>query len=295
MNNWEGIEEFIATIETGSFSAAGKRLNVSTSHVSRQVTALEKRLGVQLIKRTTRKMNLTESGQQYYRQCSELCNALKEANETLQGGLSKPKGLIRITAAGRFVEKKIVPLLADYMLMYPEVEVHVDFNSQYVDMIEDGYDLAIRYGYLKDSSLIARKLTGRTLSICGSPSYLAKHGAPKTPDDLKKHNCLVGNTQHWRLQFPDGVRDIRIDGTWKSNAGEALVEAAVKGIGLVYISEFYTKEYLDQGELVRVMDDFAVKDMGTWLVYPNREFLPTKVRLLVELLTNHFANTEEKS
>lgn len=288
MSIWEGIEEFVTVVECGTFSAAARRLGVSTSFVSRQISGLEERMGTQLVKRTTRKMNLTAEGEAYFQRCAELMNGVREANTLLMEGQTTPRGLIRITAAGLFAERQLAPLLADFMEIYPEVQIEVDFNPRNMDMIEGGFDLAIRYGTLKDSTLTARKLTSRRLSICGSPSYFEKHGHPKTPSELKDHNCLVGNTNHWRLKFPDGIREIAVEGRWHCNSGIALVEVACRGLGLTYLPEYFTKEKLDSGELLTTLDDYAVPDMATWLVYPNRQFLPTKTRLLIDFITNCF-------
>jgi len=289
MKIWEGVEEFVAVVEKSTFSAAAQTLGVSTSFISRQITTLEDRLGIQLLKRTTRKMNLTTEGEVYYRRCSELIEGIKEANEYLMDGQLSPHGLIRITGAGMFVEEKISPLLAEFMKKYPGIEIEIDFNSYNVDLIQEGYDLAIRYGVLKDSSLVARKLVRRKLSICGNPEYFSKFGKPQTPADLKVHNCLIGNTTRWRLQFPNGIREILVKGTWKSNSGLALTEAAAKGIGLIYLPEFHTKAKLESGELITVLDQYIVQDMATWLVFPNRQFFPSKVRLLTNYLANYFS------
>ena len=292
MNILDGIEEFVLVIEKGTFSSAAKVLGVSTSHVSRQINLLEERLGVQLIKRSTRSMNLTETGEVYFQNCSEIVEKLRSTNEQITGEIMKPRGLIRITAARGFPEIHIVPLLVDFMSEYPDIQVDLDFNKHLVDMIQEGYDLAIRYGYLKDSSLIARKLTERKLSICGSPDYFEKHGIPMTPSDLKQHNCLVGNSPYWRLRVPGGIRNISVSGNWRcSDSGYALASAACKGLGLVYLSTFYINEPVEKGLLVPVLQDFIVDDVATWLVYPNKRYLPNRVRLLINFLTSHFEKT----
>ncbi len=285
---WDGIEEFVAVVEAGTFSQGARNLGLSTSMVSRQIGALEERLGVQLLKRSTRQMNLTEAGEVYYRRCSELVGGMKEANAGLTQGQNDPGGVIRITGAGNFVKQQIVPLVVKFMQQYPRVSIEIDFSPGNVDLIQSNFDLAIRYGGLKDSSLIARKLVKRVLRICGSPDYLRQQGIPQTPADLKNHNCLIGNTLHWRLQFSDGPRDIPVQGNWKCNSGTALIEAAIQGLGLVYLPEYYVNPKLESGQLQSVLNDYAAQDRGTWLVYPNRQFLPTRVELLITFLLDHF-------
>ncbi|MEM8810818.1 MAG: LysR family transcriptional regulator, partial [Cyanobacteria bacterium P01_G01_bin.38] len=163
MGVWDGVSEFVTVVDAGSFSAAAKRLGVSTSYVSRQVAALEARLGIRLLARSTRKVRMTDAGAEYYRRCTELAAGLEEANQVVVGETAEVVGRIRVAAAGAFAERYVAPLLAEFASQHPKVQVEIDFNSRNINLIDEGFDFAVRYGVLEDSSLIARKLTGRTL------------------------------------------------------------------------------------------------------------------------------------
>lgn len=288
MNIWDGIEEFVTVSNDGTFSGAARTLGVSTSFVSRQINTLETKLGVQLLKRTTRKLNFTKEGELYYKHCNELLEGLKNANEALACGKTTISGLIRISASGTFAEKELSGVIAEFINKHPDINVLIDFNQKEIDLIDRPFDLEIRYGVLKDSTLRSRKLSNRQLSICGSPAYFEKHGMPETPYDLKAHSCLLGNNNRWRLRFPDGVREISVKGRWKSNSAFSLIEAACKNLGLIYVPNYYTKEKQASGELISVLDNYVVTDHATWLVYPNMQHLPTRIRLLIDFMTEHF-------
>ncbi|MGK0291418.1 MAG: DNA-binding transcriptional LysR family regulator [bacterium] len=295
MSNVEGIEEFIAVVDNGNFSEAARKLKVSNSHISRQISALEKRLQVNLIKRTTRKMTLTPDGELYYQKCKVLFEGLLEANRVVQGGQISPKGLIRVTGAGDFFTRQVVPVIADFAIAFPEIQLELDVSGKYIDLIEEHCDLAVRTGKLKDSSLIARKLIAHSMIICASPEYLKQQGIPKTPDDLKNHHCLITMSDRWRLSFPDGIREVKVQGRWKCNSGVAQIEASCKGLGLTYLSEYLVQEKIKSGELVTVLDSYVVRDISSWLVYPQRDHQAIRVQLLIDYLLKYFRKLEKQS
>lgn len=280
----EGLREFVAVVEQGGFTAAARQLNVSTSFVSRQVTRLEDRLDVRLLQRTTRKVHLTEMGQVYYERSREILNQLEALESDMADLQEKPRGLVRITAAGEYAERFVAPLVAEFVVRYPEVSVELAASMHVVDIIEEGFDIAIRMSALTDSSLIARKVEQRRIMVCASPSYLKEHGRPKIPEDLRTHNCLVFPDMPWRFKYPDRIQEIKVRGTWNSNNGRVLVAAARHGIGVVRFSEYYLEALIDSGELEIVLQDYEVDDAATWIIYPNRRHLPTRVRYLVEFL-----------
>ncbi len=280
----EGIQEFVAVVEQGGFTAAARQLHVSTSFVSRQVTRLEDRLDVRLLHRTTRKVHLTDMGQVYYERSREILDQLKSLESEMADLQEKPKGLVRITAGGKYAERFVAPVVAEFVTKYPEVSVDLDVTMRVVDIVEEGFDIAIRMSALSDSSLIARKVEPRRMMVCASPSYLKEHGRPKTPEDLRTHNCLVFPEMHWRFKYSDRIQEIKIRGSWTSSNGRVLVAAAKQGIGLVRFSEYYFDESLQTGELEIVLQDYEVDDAATWVIYPNRRHLPTRVRYLVEFL-----------
>lgn len=280
----EGLREFVAVVEQGSFTAAARQLDVSTSFISRQVTRLEDRLGVRLLQRTTRKVHLTEMGQVYYERSREILDQLESLESEMTEFQEKPKGLLRITAAGEYAERFVAPAIAKFVSKYPGVSIYLDATMKVVDIIDEGFDIAIRMSALSDSSLIARKIEKRRLMVCASPSYLKQRGRPKTPDDLRTHNCLVFPEMPWRFKYPDRIQEVKVRGSWTSSNGRVLVAAAREGIGLVRFSEYYLSEALREGELEIVLEEYEVDDAATWIIYPNRRHLPTRVRYLVEFL-----------
>lgn len=287
---WQGLEEFLYVVEHGSFTHAAKAMEVSTSHISRQVQQLENRLGSVLFQRTTRKISLTDAGREYAVKLKAIRQELIDANNQLQGEQRQPKGLIRITGAGEFVANQIAPKVAEFVKRYPEVEVDLDFNSRNVNLVEEGFDLAIRFGRMQDSNLIARPLCKRVMTLVASPEYLAKHPTLNTPFDLTEHNCLITMRKRWRFNIDNQVKEVRIDGNWRSNHPQAILNAAVAGVGIAHLALDIVEPYLNNGQLVSVLDEFQVSDNASWLVYPRKDLLPFRVRLLIEHLTDAFTD-----
>lgn len=288
MGLWDGIAEFVAVVDAGSFSAAGKRLSVSTSYVSRRVADLESRLGIRLLARSTRTVSLTDAGAEYYRRCSELVSGLEEANQVIVGETAEVVGRIRVAAAGAFAERYVAPALADFAAMHTKVNIEIDFNSRRINLIDEGFDFAVRYGLLEDSSLIARKLTGRTLVACASPDYLNRHGHPIEPEELRDHACLRSNSNRWRFRYPEGFRFIRVSGPWISNNGPALSTAAKRGLGIVYTPRVNVEQALENGQLIPILQNFSDADLATWIVYPNRSHLPLRISRVIDFLIDRF-------
>ncbi len=290
MSRWDGVEMLTVVVEAGSFSAAAERLKVSKSHVSRSITQLENRLGVQLLNRTTRKLALTEMGEAYYQRCRDIVASMEEADQAVMELQATPRGWLRMTVAAGFGEKYIAPAAVAFMKIYPQLAVDLDFTNRNVDLVAEGYDLAIRAGVLKDSSLIARRVAGRRLHICGSRDYFSRYGKPESIRALKSHNCLVGSVPTWRFRETGGHHiDIRVEGSWHSNNGYALLEAARQGIGLVQLPEFYLKDDFDRGSLEVVLQEFQPTDTGVWAVYPSNRHLSPKVRMFIEFLVERFS------
>jgi DNA-binding transcriptional LysR family regulator len=280
----QGLREFTAVVESGGFTAAAAALNVSTSFVSRQVRRLEARLGARLLNRTTRSVTLTDLGRTYYERSREILDQLDSLESDMADLQQTPRGLVRVTAAGVYAERYVAPALAEFTERYPDVRIELDTRMRVVDIVAEGFDLAVRTSALDDSSLVARKVRDRRMIVAGSPSYFAKHGRPKTPDDLRRHNCLRLGTMDWRFAWPDAVRTVRVRGSWSSDNGRALVAAAVRGRGLVRLTDYYMDAELARGELEIVLADFEPSDTATWLVYPDRQYLPTRVRYLLDFL-----------
>ncbi|MCK5499294.1 MAG: LysR family transcriptional regulator [Gammaproteobacteria bacterium] len=284
MSGQEGLREFVHVVEQGGFTAAARQLSVSTSFVSRQVTRLEDRLDVRLLQRTTRTVRLTEMGKVYYDRSREILDQLEALDSEMADLQEKPKGLVRIAAAGEYAEQYVAPLVAEFVAKYPEVSVDLESSMQIVDIVDEGFDIAIRMSALSDSSLIARKVEQRRIMVCASPDYLKEHGQPKTPEDLRTHNCLLFPDMPWRFKYPDRIQEVKVRGSWSSNNGRVLVAAARQGIGVVRFSEYYLEELINAGELEIILQEYEVDDAATWIIYPNRRHLPTRVRYLVEFL-----------
>jgi len=281
---WEGVSEFVSVAQTSSFTSASKILGISTAQVSRQVSALENRLNTKLFYRTTRKVSLTEEGSVYYRHCRQVMAGLEDAERAISNLRNAPQGLVKLTAPVTYGEKYIMPLVIDFMTQYPEVEVNVVLSNQTVDLVEGGYDLAIRLGKLGDSSMMAKRLTSRTQYVCASPKYLEQFGIPHSLSELKQHNCLVGNTDHWRFIESGKEKSIRVSGSLTCNSGYGLRDAAIKGIGLIKLPDYYISEDLKSGDLVSILENYQEPEEGIWALYPQNRHLSPKVRLLVDCL-----------
>ena len=288
MSIWDGVSEFVAVVDAGGFSAAAKRLGVSTSYVSRRVADLEARLGIRLLARSTRQVRMTDEGAEYYRRCNDLTAGLEEANQVVAGETAEVVGRIRVAAAGAFAEQYVAPALAEFAAQHPKVQIEISFNSRIINLIDEGFDFAIRYGVLEDSSLIARKLTDRTLITCASPGYLKRRGIPTVPEELRDHDCLYSNSDRWRFSYPEGHQVIRVSGPWISNNGVALVAAAMQNLGIIYLPRVNLADALDAGKLVPILENFWDRDRATWLVYPSRRHLPLRVRRVIDFLLEHF-------
>ena len=280
-----GLREFIAVVEQGSFTAAADLLDVSTSFVSREVKRLEERMNTRLLYRTTRSVQLTDMGRIYYERAREIHDRIATLESEMADLQDLPKGLIRLTAAGIYAERYVAPAVAEFMAKYPEVSIEFDTRMDVVDIIEEGYDLAVRlHGTLPDSSLVARKIAQRRIMVCASPAYLARNGRPKNPDELSSHNTLRLPHMPWRFAYPNEIRTVKVHGNWVSDNGRSLVKVAVRGIGLIRLTDYYMEDELRRGELEVILENYEVQDTFTWIIYPERKHLPTRVRFLIDFL-----------
>ncbi|SUD90656.1 LysR substrate-binding domain-containing protein [Psychrobacter phenylpyruvicus] len=286
---WDGISEFVYVAEYESFTRAAKELGVSIAQVSRQVSALEKKLNIKLLYRTTRKISLTEEGRVFYKHCRGLLDGLDAAEQAISSLQSTPQGKIKLTAPVTYGEQQLLPLINDFIVRYPDIEVTAFLSNQKVDLVEGGYDLAIRIGKLSDSTLMAKKLSHRTNFVCASPSYLDRYGAPQTLAELSNHNCLLGSLDYWHFKEGERERNIRVSGSVRYNSGYSLVDAALKGLGVVQLPDYYVQKYLESGELVSVLDDFREPEEGIWAVYPQNRHLSTKIQMLLQYLQQHLS------
>jgi DNA-binding transcriptional LysR family regulator len=289
MGRWEGIDEFLQVVDTGSFTAAAERLGVSKSYVSKQVSQLEDRLEARLLQRTTRKLTLTDIGEVFYHQCQQMSEQYQQAESTIADMQQKPRGTLKLAINSRFGVQYMAGAVAAFSLLHPDLSLEVHSSFRDVDLIAEGYDLTIRYGKLEDSSLIARKMGSYTLSLCAAPGYWRRQAQPTEPADLKSHNCLTGMERHWLFNAARGKDlKVRVAGNWLSEDGATILAAAKAGIGLAQLPDFYVQRAVEAGELVKVHQPWAHYDRETWAVYPHNRHLSAKVRFFVDFLADYF-------
>jgi len=288
MRRWDAIEAFVMVVERGSFTEAANVLGVSASHISRRVTELESLLGVTLMYRTTRSSRLSSAGEHYYQECRRLLQGFLAAEEQISELQQQVFGVLKITCGTTFGERYIAPLLPDFLAQHPKLKIDLNLDNARVDLIRESYDLAVRLGTMKDSSLLARRLCDRKEYICASPEYLERHGSPHTLAELYQHNCLQGSNPVWLFSENDQRKEMRIEGNWHSNSGPALLEAVTAGIGIAQLPDYYVEPLIKTGELVSLLEQYRYPHSGVWLVYPQvRQQLP-RVKLFCDYLIERF-------
>ncbi|WP_435104129.1 LysR family transcriptional regulator [Arhodomonas sp. AD133] len=289
MARWDSVEAFVSVVQHGGFSAAARVTGASPSYLSRAVSQLETRLGMQLLYRTTRQIRLTDSGRRYFEDCRELIAGLEAAERSAQALEAAPRGHLRLSCATHFGERYVAPALNDFLLRHPQVSAELTLTNRMVNLIDEGFDLAIRLGTLRDSSLVARRLAPRRLYVCAAPGYVERQGAPGSLDELAGHHCLVGSTDYWTFSVGGQREDRRVRGRLRCNSGPALLDAALKGLGLAQLPENYVLTHLDRGDLVEVLGEHAYAQAGVYAVYPWSRYPVPKVRALVAFLVERFA------
>ena len=289
MQHWDRIEAFVEVVRRGSFAHAARHLGVSSSHVSRLVARLETQLGTQLLYRTTRRLTLTDAGQVYFEHCGQLFDGFQEALAAISDFQQSPTGVLKLTCPTTFGERFIAPLVNDFLDRHPQLSVQLDFTNRRVDIVDEGFDVAIRTGALPDSSLIARKLCARREYVVGSAGYFQRHARPHTLGELGRHNCLRGSASQWSFDVDGQHRHLKVQGNWQGNSGVALLDAARKGLGLVQLPDYYVEADLESGALVSVLDQYACTHTAVWVVYPRHRHLSPKVRQFVDFLVASFA------
>ena len=294
MDIFVSLKSYAQVVELGSFARAAERLSLSTTAISKHVADLEAHLQTRLLNRTTRKISLTEGGQAFYGRCVQLLHDLEEAKQEVAGATSTPRGTLRLTASVNFGVREIAPAMAEFAVRYPELKFDVQLSDRIVDLVEEGFDLAIRIGRPGSENLVARRLGEIRMVLCASPSYLKRHGTPKTADDLTHHNCLTyeysSSRAQWRLHDTEGREHlVQVSGSVHSNNGDLLAEAAVQGSGIVLQPEFIVGEHLRAGRLVPMLPDFGVLPLPIYALYPSRKHLSAKVRGFVNFLLTRFS------
>jgi DNA-binding transcriptional LysR family regulator len=291
MNRLTAMTSFVKVVENAGFSAAARRLDLSTSVVTMHVKSLEDRLGVLLLNRSTRNVSPTEVGQAYYERCLQILGEIDEADEIAQSSRLKPRGVLRLNVA-QPIPAVIAAPLAKFVSLYPDVSVRMTVTSRTVDLIEEGYDLAIRIAPPSDSRLIIRRLAAYRMVVCGAPSYFAQRGRPEQPADLARHNCLLFYDspwgKEWRFAGPNGEETVRVSGDLETNSIVALRQAAVLGQGLICAPGFMVDAELSTGQLVAVLAASLPFELSIDALYPSRRYVAAKVRSFIDALAKHF-------
>lgn len=287
------MRAFVTVAETGSFTSAAARLGMSRAMASKHVMDLEAHLGLRLLNRTTRSVSLTEAGASYAARCRDIIEAIEAAEREVTSHAVEPVGRLRVTAPVFFGAKYIAPLVETYARQFPGLGLDLVLNDRYVDLVEEGYDLAVRIGRLDDSSLIARRIAPTRTILCGAPSYLDRRGRPLLPADLAGYDCLQYSYavcgSAWTFQGPRGREVVRVSSRIACNNGEALCRMAVEGLGLVYEPDFILAPYLRSRELEQILTDYMPEPAGVFVVHPSRRHVPLKVKSCIEFLSAAFA------
>jgi len=292
MDQLTGMRVFATIVDKGGFAPAATALGMSKTMVSKHLAAIEDRLGVRLLNRTTRKIGLTEIGAEYLRRCQEIIQLVDEADGRLLESHDRPRGLLRVNAPVTFSERHLAPSIAEYRRRHPDVQVDLVVNDRVIDLIEEGFDLAVRIGRLKDSTLVARRLAPAHMVLVASPAYLAARGRPERPEDLARHDCLIyaysSERDEWRFADEDGPRTVRVKGPVSSNNGMILMQAAIDGQGIVVLPTFIVGDALRDGRLVEILAEYRPQDRAIYAVFPANRHLSPKVRSFVDFLVERF-------
>ncbi|MEO8740387.1 MAG: LysR family transcriptional regulator [Casimicrobiaceae bacterium] len=294
MDRFHAISAFARVVEAGSFVGAAARLDVSVSAVSRQVSDLEAHLDARLLNRTTRRLSLTESGRVFYERCVQLLADLDEAEQSAGAGTVTPRGTLRLTCGTTFGTRYLAPAIADFMVRYPEMRFDVDLSDRATDLVDEGFDAAVRIGAIGSQNLVGRKIGEMRLICCAAPSYLARRGEPQTPEDLAAHACMtyeylpVKNV--WPFRDREGRdRSVRVSGPVHANSGHFIATLAATGVGIVLEPDFIVGRDVRVGHLVPMLREFATPTSNISVVYPSRRHLSAKVRAFADFLAVRFA------
>jgi len=291
MDTLRSMQVFRRVVEAGSFVTAAKRMNLSPAMASKHVMHLEHHLGARLLNRTTRRLSLTEAGRGYYERCAQALSDLEEAGDAIGATRSTPRGTLRVNSLLSFGMRHVAPMIADYTARHPQVVVELSLNDRLVDLVEDGYDLAIRgtTGEARPTSLIAREIARLELVACAAPDYLARHGTPVAPAELANHNCLLFLPQReWSFGRDAALQRVAVTGNLVSDNLDALRSAALSGMGVAYLGTDIIGDDLREGRLRRVLPDVPTPQLSVSAVYPSRRYLSAKVRSFIDFLVERF-------
>jgi len=296
MHEINALPIFAAVIEQRSFSKAADKLGITKSAVSKRITGLETQLGVKLLYRTTRKLNLTEAGERYFHFAVQALQAIQQAEDAATELQQIPKGTLRINCPMAFARLHIAKLIPKFLKLYPQITIHMNMTDTVVDVIADGFDIVLRAGELTDSTLIARKLTPLHSILCASPEYIAEFGMPKNPQQLVNHNCVLSSyhtvIDEWQFIKNSEQQTIRISGNYQVNNGEALQESLIHGLGIGRLATFIAGDSLQSGKLIPVLADYKMPYKMLYAIYPDKHYLPEKVRVFIDFILDHLGGDQ---
>jgi len=291
MDSFNAIPIFVAVAKHGSFSAAARELGISKSAVSKRITQLEEQLAARLIHRTTRKLSLTEAGQRFYEHALKAAIAAQNAEDSVSELLGEPQGCLKIQVPMSFGLLHIAPLIPIFLKRYPKIHIDLIMDDKVIDIIAHGFDLTIRAGVLADSTLIARKLAPLKSIVCHSPNYVT-NTLLTMPADLTKENCLLysysSNAEHWEFTLNNKSESINVAGNYRVNSSEALKKAILQGAGIARLPSFIAGKYVKKGELIQVLGDYAMPTTNIYALYPERSYVPAKVRAFIDFSIEYF-------
>jgi DNA-binding transcriptional LysR family regulator len=282
---------FTTVVDSGSFARAADKLDLSRGMTSRYVAQIESHLGVRLLNRTTRRQSLTEAGEDYYQRATQVLAMVEEAEQSAAQGSAEPRGTLRVNAPVAFGIRHLGPALGAYLQRYPQVKTDLTLNDRIVDLVEEGFDMAVRIARRIDPGLVARPITRARMVVCAAPAYLERHGTPKSPADLARHNCLTyayAGQGEWRFTRNGRDQVVRVSGNVHGNNGDILCSAAAEGLGVIAQPTFLAYELLREGKLVRILEGWEIEESTLYAVYPSRQFLTPKVRSFIDFLVERF-------
>lgn len=294
MDKYQEMRVFTAVVDASSFVAAADSLDMSKAAVSRYVSELEHRLGVRLLHRTTRKLSLTPEGEVFLSRCREILSSIESSEAEISTRSVTVSGLLKVSVPVSFGIRHLAPLWPEFMGLHPKLSLDVQLADRVIDLVEEGFDLAIRIARLPDSSLISRQIAATRLVLCAAPSYLRRRGIPMHPSELVQHDLvaysLLATGDHWQFDGPDGHVNVKVRPRLWSNNGDSCIAASIQGAGIQLQPTFLIDEALRRGELVEILPQFKAATLGIYAVYPTRKFVLPKVRSLVEFLNSQIGN-----
>jgi DNA-binding transcriptional LysR family regulator len=289
MDRLAELDIFARVVTAGSMSAAGRELGLSPPVVSKRIKSLEERLGTRLLQRTTRQLALTESGQGFYERVVAILASVDEAETWVSRRTAAARGILRVSAPTSFGRMHIAPHLVDFLKAYPDITIDLSLSDQFVDIVAEGFDLAVRIADLADSSLVAKRLAPNHRVLCATPDYLIHKGMPRDLNDLQQHQLLLHNSDHWKLEGPDGVTIVRVESAIRTNSSEVIREAVLAGVGIALRSTWDVGPEIDSGRLKIILPEWhASTRVAVYAVYPSRRHLAHKVRLFMDFLADRF-------